>query len=127
MVVKNVETYVSKKSGDRWKLPAKAETPLKASYRPELDVFPVLKPSEAAYFQSLINIIHWIVNLGIIDICLEVSMMLSHLELQREGHLRQILKVFSYIRKYHNSDLVLYPKDPVMDTALFEHNVLDIK
>ena len=56
--VKNVDAYVSKQSGDRWKLPAKSETPLKTSYFPDLDVSPELKPSETVYFQSLIGILH---------------------------------------------------------------------
>ena len=45
---KNVEAYLSKQSGDRWKLPEKAETLLKKSYLPELDVSPEFEPSEAA-------------------------------------------------------------------------------
>lgn len=70
--VKNVESYVSTKSEDRCKLPAKAETPLKTSYRPELDVSPELKPEDANYYQSVIGVLRWIVELGRVDICLEV-------------------------------------------------------
>ena len=81
--VNNVEAYVSNQSGDWWKLPEKSETPLKTSYHPDLDVSPEIKPSEAAYLHSLIGILCCIVELGIIDICLEVSMMSSHLTLPR--------------------------------------------
>ena len=38
--VKNVESYVEEH--DNWKMPRKAETPMVTSYRPELDVSPVL-------------------------------------------------------------------------------------
>jgi hypothetical protein len=38
--VKNVEEYLSTQSDERWKLPAKAETPMRTSYHPELDVLP---------------------------------------------------------------------------------------
>jgi hypothetical protein len=51
------------------------------SYRPELDVSPELDPEDASYYQSLIGILRWIVELGCVDICLEVSMMSSHLAL----------------------------------------------
>ena len=118
--VKNVESYISKQTGERWHMPAKAETPLKTSYWPELNVSPELEPSEAAYYQSLVSILRWIVELGQVDISLEVSMMSSHLALPREGHLSQLLQVFSYLRKYHNTELVFDPSDPVIDPSVFE-------
>ena len=73
--VKNVEEYIGK--GD-WTLPC-ANTPITTVYRPELDVTLELNPSNAAYYQSLIGTLHWMVELGHVDICLEVSMMSSHL------------------------------------------------
>ena len=60
------------------------------------------------------------VELGRIDICLETSMMSSHLALPREGHLQQVLHIFGYLKKYHNAELVFDPSDPVIDEALFE-------
>ena len=42
-------------------------------------------------------------------------MMSSHLALPREGHLEQILHIFAYLQKYHNTDLVYDPTDPVVD------------
>ena len=57
-------------------------------YRPEIDVTPVLTPSQHAYYQSLIGILHWMVELGQVDICLEVSMLSSHLTMLRKGHLQ---------------------------------------
>ena len=118
--VKNVEDYCAKEENKRWKLPKVAETPLTTSYRPELDVSPELRPAEAAYYQSLIGILRWIVELGRVDICLEVSMMSSHLALPREGHLEQVLHIFAHLKKYHNAELVYDPSDPVIDEALFE-------
>jgi hypothetical protein len=103
--VKNVETYVDKQ--EHLKMPKKAETPLRTSYRPELDVTPVLKGTEAAYYMSLIGILRWIVELGRVDICLEVSMMSSFLAQPREGHLDQVLHIFSYLRQHHNAEMVL--------------------
>ena len=62
--VKNVEEYLGKDQNPKIKLPTRAETPLQTSYRPELDVLPELGPAEAAYYQSLIRILCWIVELG---------------------------------------------------------------
>ena len=102
------------------KLPSKAETPIRTSYRPEIDVSPELGPVDAAYYQSLIGILRWMVELGRIDICLETSMMSSHLALPREGHLDQVYHMFAHLKKYHNSEMVFDPSDPVIDEAIFE-------
>eukprot|EP00957_Ditylum_brightwellii_P007862 595223-Ditylum_brightwellii.AAC.1 len=59
---------------------------MRVSYRPELDITPVLSPIDSAYYQSLIGVLRWMVELGNIDICSEVSMMSSHLTMPREGH-----------------------------------------
>ena len=91
--VKNVESYLAKQK--RWKLPRKAETPMQTTYRPELDVSPELKDVDAAYYMSLIGILRWMVELGRVDICLECSVMSSHLALPREGHLEQLFHIFA--------------------------------
>jgi hypothetical protein len=121
--VNNVETYLAKQlklGHSKWKLPAKAETPMQTSYRPELDVTPELEPTEAAYYQSLIGILRWMVELGRVDICLECSMLSSHLALPREGHLDQVFHIFAYLKKYHNTELVYDPSDPCVDEPDFE-------
>ena len=116
--VKNVETYLA--TQDKWKLPAKAETPMTTSYRPELDVTPELQEVDAAYYMSLIGILRWMVELGRVDICLEVSMMSSFLAMPREGHLQQVLNIFAHLKKYHNTELVYDPSVPVIDKSKFE-------
>jgi len=118
--VKNVEEYLSKRDNVHWKLPAKAETPMRTSYRPELDVTPELQPADASYYMSLIGILRWIVELGRVDVCLECSMLSSHLALPREGHLYQLFQVFAYLKKYHNTEMVYDPSDPCIDESAFE-------
>ena len=115
--VKNVEEYICKRG---WKLPSKADTPITTTYRPELDTSPELNPEDLSYYQSLIGILRWMVELGRVDICLEVSMMSSHLALPREGHLHQVLHIFAYLKKYHNAELVFDPSDPDIDQSKFE-------
>ena len=90
------------------------------SYRPELDASSELAPKDSAYYESLIGILRWIVVLGRINICLEVSMMLSHLAMPRKGHLDQVLHIFAYLCKYHNTELVYDPRDPVVEHDIFQ-------
>ena len=47
---------------------AKTEAPLRAMYRPELDLLPELGHENASYYQSLIGVLCWIVELGQVDI-----------------------------------------------------------
>ncbi len=56
--VKNVEDCMSKRRDDvNWTLPAKAETPLRTSCHPELDVSPEMQPTDAACCMSLIGML----------------------------------------------------------------------
>jgi hypothetical protein len=60
------------------------------------------------------------VKLGKVDICLEASMMSSHLVLPREGHLEQVFHIFAHLKKYHKTEVVYDPSDPVIDETQFD-------
>ena len=64
--VDNIEEYLSNKGE---KLAAKAPTPLKSNYRPEIDITKELGEDKASYYQSLIGVLRWIVELGRVEIC----------------------------------------------------------
>ena len=86
-VVRNVVMYLRTLEE---KLPMKAVTPIQTWYRPVLDTSVELGSSESAYYQSFIGVLRWMVELGQVEICLEVPMMSSHLALPRLGHLQQV-------------------------------------
>ena len=114
--VNNVADHLEKAG---MKLPSRTKTPLSSNYRPEIDVSPELNATDAAYYQSLIGVLRWMVELGRIDICCEVSMMSSHLALPREGHLQQLYHMFGYLSKCHNSEIVFDPSEPDIDRNQF--------
>ena len=116
--VKNVEEFF--KNYERYTFPRHCNTPFTTSYLPELDVSLELNQNEASYYMSLIGIMIWIVELGRVDIWLEISMMSSHIAIPREGHLRELFHVFSYLKKYHNTKLVLNLSEPIIDNSMFE-------
>ncbi len=70
-------------------LKGKPSTPMQAGYRPELDVSTVLQPEQANYYSSLIGILRWAVELGRIDIYIDVTLLSSHLAQPHIGHLEQ--------------------------------------
>ena len=69
------------------RFPKPKDAPVSNEYRPELDESEELDEVDAAYYQSLIGVLRWIVELGRVDINCEVSMMSSCLALPRFGHL----------------------------------------
>jgi len=115
--VRNVEVYLNAR---KEKLATKAGSPISNNYRPEIDDSDELNLVDAAYYQSLIGILRWIVELGRVDICCEVSMLSSCLALPREGHLEQLFHIFAYLKKKHNTEMVFDPSYPVIDKAKFE-------
>lgn len=120
--VSNVEAYLQEKG---LKFPSRVSTPLSIGYRPEVDTSDELDDEDAAYYQSLIGVLRWMVELGRIDITCEVSMMASHMALPREGHLAQLFHMFAYLKKCHNSELVFDPSDRDVDYNEFVHQDWD--
>ena len=114
--IANVERHLKNKNES---LPKKASAPFSTNYRPEIDVSSTLNPTEAAYYQSLIGILRWIVELGRVDITCEVSMMASMMAMPRIGHLNQLFHMFAYLKQRHNSEMVFDPTLPDIDEDLF--------
>ena len=59
-------------------------------------------------------------ELGCIDIDVKVSMMSSHLALPREGHLKELYHIFSYLKAHSNAKMVFDPTQVDPDMSLFE-------
>ena len=70
--VANVEEKLSKSNKI---LPGRCNTPLKPGYRPEMDDSCELKADGLQYYQELIGVLRWMVELGRVDILLETSLM----------------------------------------------------
>ena len=115
-----MEEYLERQDNKRWKLPANANTPMRVTYHPELDVSLELDAKYTSYYQSLIGDLRWMVELGRVHICLEASLLSSHIALPREGHYEQVLQLFSYLKKFHDTELVYDPSDPVVDEGQFQ-------
>jgi hypothetical protein len=115
--VKNVETYLQKEYGK--KFPKRVSGPLPMDYRPELVIMPELMGDEGSYYHSQIEILHWIVELGRIDIVMEVSCLALCNVLPHRGHLEAVFHVFAYLKKNKNGVIVLDPTYPKIDLSMF--------
>ena len=65
-------------------------------------------------------------ELGRIDINVEVSMLSSPLALPMEGHFEEILHmIFGYLQNHMNSENMFDPSEPMIDIQNFQHQGLD--
>ena len=100
--------------------PRNSTTPISRDYRPEIDTTTELTPDLASHYYSLIGVLRWIVELGRVDICVEVSMLSAHLALPRQGHLEQVFHIIGYLKHHHNACMVFDPTEWDIPEGMFE-------
>lgn len=99
-------------------LKTKTSGVLPSGYKPELEASALLNDDDSHFYMQAIGILRWIVELGRIDICGEVSMMSSYSAAPRSGHLDAVLHMFSYLDSHNRSKIV-------MDDTYFPHQELE--
>jgi hypothetical protein len=72
------------------KLKSTARNPFPSGYKPELDVTPELNDELGSRFLQLIGILRWAIELGRLDIFVEVSQLSQHQALPWRGHLEAL-------------------------------------
>ncbi len=76
--VRNCKKYIGENLPKFYKLMRLAPNLFPTDYWPELDTLPELPPElppeHASYYQSLMGIFRWMIELGCVDVCTEVSM-----------------------------------------------------
>jgi hypothetical protein len=70
---------LTNKLNNCFRLPQRADNPFPYDYYPELDQSEPLDPECSSFYQHLIGVMRWMVELGGIDIATEVSLLSSHL------------------------------------------------
>ena len=115
--VKNVEKYLAQNKMEPLR---RCKSPWPSNYRPEADVLTELSPQKASYYQSLIGILWWILELGRADITMETSAMTSMMALPRIGHLTTVLQMFAFLKHKHNGVMVFDPSEPDLDLSKFQ-------
>ena len=79
-------------------------------YRPELDTSRYCDDNQTTYYQNLIGVLRWIIELGRLDIAYEVSCLSRYLAAPRTGHLVQCLHIFKYLDTHHSNTLAFNPQ-----------------
>ncbi len=107
----NSKKYVEENLLKLYELTRLVLNPFPTDYWPELDTSPELLPKHTSNYQSLLGIYLWMIELGRIDIPIEVSMLLSH------GHLETALHIMLYLSLHHNLHLCMDPAYPAIDST----------
>lgn len=82
---------------------------MQANYQPEQDTNAELKIEGVRYYQELVGILRWAVELGRMDIAMEILMLSTHLSLPRSGHSQQVYHMFGYLKAKPKRTLVFDP------------------
>ncbi len=101
--VKNCQLHLTEKLAGRYSIPTRADNPFPVDYDPFTDLSDILDPDCSSFYQHLIGVMRWMVELGCIDIATEVSMLSSYLACPCKCHLVNTLHVMGYLRLKHNS------------------------
>ena len=100
------------RSNGRWAV----RNPFPSGHKPELDVTPELNDDLGSRFLQLIGILRWTIELGRLDIFVEVSQLSQHQALPRRGHLEALYHIFAYLKKHENGARIVFdPKTPDID------------
>ena len=97
-----------------------AKMPHPSRCKPELDVIEELDDAMIFWFQQLIGILRGAVELGWVDMCLEVSVLLQYLASPRQGHLETAYHLFAYLNAHPQVKLVFDPMEPYVDESRFQ-------
>ena len=89
------------------KLKTTAKSPFPNGYKPELDVTLELNDVQTSRFLQLIGILRWAVELGRLDIFVEVSLLSQYQALPRQGHLEATYHIFAYLKKHETGARVV--------------------
>jgi Reverse transcriptase (RNA-dependent DNA polymerase) len=101
-------------------LRTRAANPFRTGYRPEVDVTTHLPVHAIRFYQGLIGIARWAIELGRIDIAFEISRLSSFNHAPREGHLDALLDIFAYLKRHPKASIVFDDEEPNFEgTATF--------
>jgi len=100
--LKNIESHLA----DKGRTLRKSNQPMPSSYLPELDITPLLQEDDVHFYQSQISILRWMVELGRLDIYINVALLSSYLTAPRQGHLEALYCIYGYLKSHTRSTMV---------------------
>jgi hypothetical protein len=93
--------------------------PLPPNYKPELETTDECDAHHISIYQQLIGILRWAVELGRIDIQIEVALMSQYQAAPRTGHLEALYLIFHYLSKNVKRRMVMDPRTNEIDEKVY--------
>ena len=93
--VQNVELWLEKRKSPG--LPTRTACVFPSGWKPETDTTDELDEEDAHYYMQQIGVLRWLVELGRVDICTEVSMLAAFSACPRRGHMEALLHLYGYL------------------------------
>ena len=101
-------------------LPTRCDKSLFSNYHPSEETTPELDASGVQYFQEIIGVLKWAVELGRVDILFEVALLSTNLAFPREGHLQHVYHIFGYLKKSPRRRIFMDPDHSNIDESRFK-------
>ena len=114
-----INAIATVKENMRLKSAKKCKTPISTGYHPELDFSQSSTNEQTNYYQSLIGILRWAVELGRIDVSVAVSMLSSYSATPQIGHLEQVAYIIAYLKSHLEIKLIFDPDQIEWDDGDF--------
>jgi len=115
--IANVEQLLERRGQ---KLPTRCPTPMTSGYHPSEDSSRELDGDEVRTYQEHIGVLRWAVEIGRVDILLEVALLSTHLALPREGHMEQVYHIFGYLKGSPRRRIFFDPTYPAIGESRFQ-------
>jgi hypothetical protein len=97
----------------------KESTPNRVVWHPEMDDSPLLNDKFRNKYQQLIGMGVWLSTIGCIDITFAIMTLSRFNHNPTEGHLKEITRVFSYLKKYPKRCMMI--NNSYLDLNITEH------
>ena len=101
------------------RLPRRIKTSMSSGYTPEIDATTELESDGINTYQGIIGELRWAIDIGIVDIGHEVSVLSSYKAVPRDDHLQDILSIFASLKKNPKPKLYLNPSPAVIYPTSF--------
>ena len=88
------------------------KTPMDKDYHAELEDSPLLDAEYHTRYRAMIGSLNWAVTLGRFDIQYAVTTLARYAHAPREGHMKAVLRVFGYLKKFQKGKLIIDPYLP---------------
>ena len=100
-------------------LPSRVATLMSYDYIPELDATEELQSDKVNYYQELIGILRWAMEIGWVDILHEVSILSEYQVNPRRGHMNGVFHIFGYLKQNPKRTLCFSPLCPDLSGRTF--------